>query len=160
MATPPHPDPSGLTSPGAEPLNEATPQLARARKATEQAWQRMEAEFGLLTSVEVAKALGADPSNNDYALSKRADNEIVGVLRDGEYRYPGFQFDRERGMVLHVIAPLIQLARDNGWSDESLVLWLQGPNTSFEHESRPVDHLGSDPDAVMAAAQNAFEVEW
>jgi hypothetical protein len=135
-----------------------SPQLARAQQATENVWHRLEAEFGLLTGSEVAELLGASPSRRAFAETKRAENEVIGALRGGEFRYPGFQFDH--GVVLPVIAPLIVLARANHWRDEDLIFWLQGPSTSFEEEDRPVDHLRSDPDAVLAAAKNAFTAEW
>ncbi|WP_105035162.1 hypothetical protein [Cryobacterium aureum] len=63
------------------------------------------------------------------------------MLRGTEYRYPGFQFDRAHGIVFPVIAPRIELAHENQWTDEDLILWMQGPTTSFENENRPVDHL-------------------
>jgi hypothetical protein len=137
-----------------------SPQLARALQATENAWRRMAAEFGMLTSSEVAGLLGAAPSNRNYASAKRVDGALLGVLRGKAFLYPAFQFDQDRGNVLPVIPPLIELARANGWRDDDLILWLQSPTTSFEAEDRPVDHLRTDPDAVLAAAKNAFEVRW
>ncbi|TFB47270.1 hypothetical protein [Cryobacterium tagatosivorans] len=137
-----------------------SPQLARSLQATAAVWRQVKAEFGLLTSSEVAAILGTDPSNGKYVSSKQAANEIVGVLRGRGYLFPGFQFDRDRGTVLPVIARLIELAHANQWDEESLILWMQSPSTSFEDEARPVDHLRDDPDAVLAAARTAFEAVW
>jgi hypothetical protein len=137
-----------------------TPQLALSRRFTQEAWARVETEFGLLTTSEVAAILEDTPTGHTLVSTKRAENEILAVLRGTEYRYPGFQFDKEHGTVLPVIAPLIELAHENEWRDEDLILWLQGPNTSFEKEDRPVDHLRSDPDLVLDAAQNQFPAQW
>jgi hypothetical protein len=117
-------------------------------QATENAWRRIEAEFGLLTAREVAELLGARPT------------KLLSVQRGKTLRYPGFQFDREARAILPVIEPLINLARANGWRMADVALWLTSPSTSFDAEDRPVDHLREDPDAVLAAAQNAFEAEY
>ena len=137
-----------------------SPQLGRIMQATDAAWHRLEAEFGLLTGAEVAELLAAGPSNHGSVTTRRAKNEILGVLRGTEYRYPGFQFDRDHGTVLPVIAPLIKLAHENQWRDDDLILWLQAPSTTFEDEDRPVDHLRREQDAVLAAARSAFEARW
>lgn len=137
-----------------------SPQLARSLQATENVWRRIGTEFGLLTSSQVAELLGASPSNRHYASAKRLAHEIVGVLRGKAQLYPGFQFDRAHGTILPVMAPLIDLARVNGRQDADLILWLQGPTTFFAEEDRPVDHLRTDPEAVLAAAKGAFESEW
>ena len=151
-------DPSA--GPVAASAGAISPQLARSLQATDAAWRRLEAEFGLLTVAEVAELLGAGPSNGDDVRTKHAGNQLLGVLRGGEVRFPGFQFDRENGVVLPIIAALIQLAHENRFRDEDLALWLQAPTTSFEEEDRPADHLRRDPDAVLAAARSAFEATW
>lgn len=137
-----------------------TPQLALSRRFTQEAWARLETEFGLLTTSEVAAILKETPTDHTLVSTKRTENEILAVLRGPEFRYPGFQFDRDHGTVLPAIAPLIKIAHENQWTDGDLILWLQGPNTSFEKEDRPVDHLRNDPDLVLAAAQNQFATNW
>ena len=137
-----------------------TPQLALSRRFTQEAWARVETEFGLLTTSEVAAILQDTSTDHTLVSAKRAENGILAVLRGQEFRHPGFQFDRDHGTVLPVIAPLIKLAHENQWRDGDLILWLQGTNTSFEKEDRPVDHLRSDPDLVLAAAQNQFSTQW
>ena len=148
-------DPSA--GPVAASAGAISPQLARSLQATDAAWRRLEAEFGLLTVAEVAELLGAGPSD---VRTKHAGNQLLGVLRGGEVRFPGFQFDRENGVVLPIIAALIQLAHENRFRDDDLALWLKGPTTSFEEEDRPAGHLRRDPDAVLAAAMSAFEAKW
>jgi hypothetical protein len=151
-----------MTSRQAAEFDSAPPhsQDARALHATEEAWLRLECEWRLLTSGDVAKILMSKPT--DYALisTKRVNQEILGVRRGNEYRYPSFQFDADAHAVLPVIPSLIKLAHENHWTDHDLVLWLQGPSTIFEKEDRPVDHLRSDPDLVLATAQDTFTAEW
>ena len=137
-----------------------TPQLALSRRFTQEAWARLEKEFGLLTTSEVAAILEDTSTDHTLVSAKRAEHEILAVLQGQEVRYPGFQFDRDHGTVLPVIAPLIKLAHECQWTEGDLSLWLQGPNTSFEKEDRPVDRLRSDPDLVLAAAQNQFTTQW
>lgn len=137
----------------------ASPQLARARQATETVWLQIEAEFGLLTGAEVAELLGASHSDEKVAASKRAEHQIAGILRGDTYRYPGYQFDRERGEVFPLIGALLELALANQWDESSFLLWMVGPSTHFEDLGRPVDHL-AEPEAVLAAARSEFEAEW
>ncbi|TFD94009.1 hypothetical protein E3T61_03145 [Cryobacterium lactosi] len=134
----------------------ASPQLVLSRKATAAAWARLGAEFGMLTDEEVTNRLGIAGTYRQGSAVKRAG--LLGVYRDGEYRYPGYQFD-DHGTVLPVIQPLLELARQNGWDDASVALWLIGPITSFDGEDRPVDHLREDQ-ALLAVARNSFEAEW
>jgi len=137
-----------------------TPQMLRSQRATQTAWIRIEREFGLLTDSQVAALLGANRSNRALVSTMRSDNEILAVRRGSEYTYPAFQFDRDLGAVLPIIPSLIRLAHENKWTDHDVVLWLQGPTTSFELEDRPVDHLRTDPELVLAAAKESFGAEW
>jgi hypothetical protein len=136
-----------------------SPQLARSLQATENVWRSMGAQFGLLTSGQVAELLGASPSNRKLASRRRAAHQIAGVVRRNAVLYPGFQFDRSQRTILPVMAQLIRLATANGWSEEDLLLWLCSPTTSFEGQDRPVDHF-HDPDSVLAAARTQFEAQW
>ena len=157
----------GVQGPGAWRLRRAmeaspdvvSPQLARSLQATENLWRSIAAEFGLLTSGQVAELLGARPSNRNAAARRRAAHQIAGVVRRNGVVYPGFQFDRTTGSILPVMERLIEVATANGWSDENLLLWLCSPTTAFDAEDRPVDHL-EHPGEVLAAAKDEFEVRW
>jgi hypothetical protein len=138
--------------------NTVSPQLARSLQAAENIWRRIDHEFGLLTSVQVASLLTLKPTRTP-AAQLRSDGKIVGVLRGNSYRFPGFQFDKARGAVRPVMANLITLARDNGRSDEDLVFWMTSPSSYFHEEDRPVDHLDEE-ERVLAAAQDQFEGTW
>ena len=134
-----------------------SPQLARAIRATAEAWRRLEEEFGLLTNGEVIEMLGVTSAGPSWVAAQRKARKIIGVRRGNSYLYPGFQFDHET--VLPVIAPLLELAHANGWSSDDLTLWTFGPTTSFVQEDRPVDHL-RETEAVLAAATLTMEALW
>ena len=151
---------SGATSEGAGSAAGApdtSPQLARARRATAEAWRRLEEQYGLLTSDEVAERLRLNPQNRNVVSSLRKARKIIGVRRGSSYRYPGFQLDDQS--ILPVIEPFLELAQTNAWTSDDLSLWMLGPNTYFDKEDRPVDHLG-EPEAVLAAAKLAMEARW
>lgn len=136
-----------------------SPRLVRGQRATATLWRRLEAEFGLLTSAEVAEQLGVTPTDPDWVSAQRKAHKIIGVRRGAAYRYPGFQFDRGHQAIVPVIEPLFGLASANAWTSEDLTLWMVSPTTEFTQEDRPVDHL-QEPEAVMAVAKLAMEADW
>jgi hypothetical protein len=139
------------------------PATARAAQAGENAVKSIEGEFGLLTSVQVARLLGSSSNATavrSLAKDMRARGELLYVRRLNKYLYPGFQFDRSLGRVRPFVKDLLRLADANGWEPEDVVLWLCSPTTYFEDESRPVDHIDTDPDQVLDVAARAWDVEW
>jgi hypothetical protein len=137
----------------------ASPQLARSLQAAENVWRRIDSEFGMFSSVEVGAMLGARKPNRNAASEKRSAGQLIGILRGNSYRYPGFQFDRERGEILPVISRLITLARENGRSDDDLIHWLISPSSYFQEARRPVDFIREE-DLLLAAAKDQFEASW
>lgn len=136
-----------------------SPQTARSLQAAENIWRSIDREFGMPTSIEVAELLGSRKPNRSIASTLRSGGDIVGVMRGNSYRFPGFQFDQEKGTVVPAMPKVIALARENGRSDEDLVFWLTSPSSFFREQDRPVDHLGEE-DRVLAAARDQFEGSW
>ena len=134
-----------------------SPQLARAIMATENVWARVEKEFGLLTSMEVARLIGSKRSSRSLAADQRAAGKLMGLRQGNAYFYPGFQFDRRTGRALPVMPVLASAAREVGWDDEDLILWLVSPSGYFAGD-RPVDHL-ADSD-LAGKLRRAATVEW
>lgn len=130
--------------------------LARVTQATENAWKRIEDEFGLLTSLEVAERLGSRTANRDLAKTYRKRGRLLGVKRLNSFRYPGFQFTSD-GKIRPAIADLASLAEELSWPQEELVLWVCAPSGAFDG-ARPVDHL--DDADVVQRARDAATVEW
>ena len=137
---------------------EVSPQLARALQATENIWRHIEAEYGMLTSTAVARLIGTEKSGRSFTSRQRAAGKLIGIqFGNGSVLYPGFQFDRTDGKVNAVIPELLRMAKDVGWDEKDLVLWLVAPSGYFDGD-RPVDHL-NDENLVAKGRQKA-NVEW
>lgn len=136
-----------------------SPQLARNLAATENAWRELEAEFGLFTSLEVSELVGSKSPNRSYASEQHSKGRLIAVKRPGGLRYPGFQFDRVEHIILSVISELIGVADNAGRSEASLALWMTS-RTGYLDGSRPVDYLSSQPDKVVEAARQSFDIQW
>ncbi len=106
-----------------------TPAVAAALHATEDAWHRIEQEFGLLSAAHVSQLLGARTTNHNLANEMRARGELFGVQRRNQYLYPGFQFDAQNGTVWPWVKPLHELASDEGVAAEDVLLWMVHPTT-------------------------------
>lgn len=130
--------------------------FTRAIQATENAWKRVEEEFGLLTSTEVSERVGSKSPHRNLASGLRKRGSILGVNRLNSYRYPGFQFT-PNGEVKAAVPALIKAAEEAGWSDTSLVLWLCNPSGSFGGD-RPVDHL--EDEGMVDRARDLMLTDW
>ncbi|WP_144662866.1 hypothetical protein [Paenarthrobacter nicotinovorans] len=137
---------------------ETSPQLARSMQATENAWREMETEFGLLTSIEVSKAVGSKFPNRSYASDQRAAGKLLAIKRPGGFKYPGFQIDPPEHALRPVIKDLLELAAEAGRSEAGLALWIISP-TGYLDGARPVDLL-DEPETVVEAARQSFNVQW
>jgi hypothetical protein len=135
------------------------PAVARAVQAELNLYARIEAEFGMLTSTEAGKRMGSRSSApRNLATTARRNKTLVAVRQGNYLAYPGFQFGPD-GKPLPVIARLLAVADDSGWSEAGLVQWLCAPTTYLDGD-RPVDHLATDPDRVLAVAGEALSVSW
>ena len=135
------------------------PAVARAVQAELNLYARIDAEFGMLTSTEAGKRMGSRSSApRNLATTARRNKTLVAVRQGNYLSYPGFQFGPD-GKPLAVIARLLQVADDSGWSEAGLVQWLCSPTTYLDGD-RPVDHLITDPDRVVAVAGEALAVSW
>lgn len=137
---------------------ESSPQLARSMQATENAWRKMEAEFGFLTSTQVSEAVGSKSPNRSYASDQRAAGRLLAVKRPGGFKYPGFQLDHREHAVRPVIQGLLKLAAEAGRTEAGLALWMISP-TGYLDGARPVDLL-DEPETVVEAARQSFNVQW
>jgi hypothetical protein len=135
------------------------PAVARAVQAEHNLYARIDAEFGTLTSTEAGKRMGSRSSApRNLATTAHRNKALVAVRRGNYLVYPGFQFGPD-GQPLAVIRRLRDVAEANDWSEAGLVQWLCSPTTYFDGD-RPVDHLTTDPDRVVAVASEALAVSW
>lgn len=115
------------------------PEVARGLQATENLWRQVEKDWGLLTSRQVAELL-IGGSNTVVASRLRTAGKIIGFRRNGQFRYPGFQFDRDSRRVRPVVAALIALGDELGYDPESVILSLASPSTYWADDT-PLNHI-------------------
>lgn len=135
------------------------PAIARAVQAEHNLYDRIDAEFGMLTSTEAGKRLGSrSTAPRNLAAAAHRAKTLIGVRRGNHLAYPGFQFGPD-GKPLAVIAALRKTAEANDWSETGVVQWLCAPTTYLDGD-RPVDHLATDPERVAAVAADDFGISW
>lgn len=136
----------------------ATPALAASTQARENLYERIAAEFGLLTSTQAGEAMGSRSSSatRNLAIKARREGRVVGLKRGTYTVFPGFQFT-EAGLR-PVVAELIKIGDAHGRTEAGLVQWLMTP-TTYLHGRRPVDVV-DEPEALLGAAHSSFGVDW
>lgn len=136
----------------------ASPQLARAVQAEQNLYEKVEREFGLLSTAEVGTRMGSRSSaKRNAALDARSAGRLVALRRGRYLLFPGFQFAAD-GSPLPVVGVLAAISRRLGRSETGLIQWLCSPSGYLDGD-RPVDHL-DEPELVISVANNAFEVSW
>ncbi len=134
------------------------PATARAAQATENVWREVADDFGLLRSGEVGEILGASKSNREFVSIRRNRGELLGVVRNNGYLFPGFQFDRTMGTIRPWVKPLLELAAASNQGAADVLFWMMSPTTYFNGD-RPADHV-EDGDRLVDVARRAWSVEW
>lgn len=137
----------------------AEPSIARAVQAERNLYDRIDAEFGLLTSTEAGRRMGSrSTAPRNLAAASRRDGALLAITRGHQTLFPGFQFGSD-GRPLPAIRTLRQLADAAEWSESSVIQWLCAPTTYLDG-LRPVDLLAGQPDRVVDAARRAWSVQW
>jgi hypothetical protein len=138
-------------------LTTASPALARAVQAQQNLHDRIDAEFGLLTSAQAADRMSSRAvARRNAATAARSEGRLL-ALRRGKYLlYPAFQF--EAAGIRPVIAALRDIGDQHGWDEPSLIEWMMAP-TTYLGGSRPVDII-DDADQILAVAAETFGVSW
>lgn len=135
------------------------PAVARAVQAERNLYDRIDAEYGLLTAAEAGRRMGSrSTAPRNLAAAARRSGALLGISRGHQTLYPGFQFGAD-GRPLPVIRALRELAQRVGWSETSVVQWLCAPTTYLDGR-RPVELLAAEPDQILGVAQLAWAVEW
>lgn len=140
----------------AGPRSVVDPATARAAQATENVWREVADDFGLLKSGEVSAILGASKNNREFVSIRRDRGELLGVVRNNGYLYPGFQFDRSTGAIRSWVKPLLELAIERNQSASDVLFWMMSPTTYFNGD-RPADHV-EDGDRLIDVARRAWSV--
>lgn len=138
-------------------IDHLSPPLARATAAAENVYDRIESEFGLLTSSQAGSRMGSrSQASRNLAAAARKDGRLLGLPRGRYITYPAFQFDDHGARP--VIADLRAAARTADRSEVGLIQWLMSPTTYLDGR-RPVDVL-DEPDLLLRTARSAFGVQW
>ncbi len=134
-----------------------SPATVQSVQSTQNRWQQVEEEFGLLSSGEVAARQGS--ANRQLAYDQRRTGRLLGIRRGARWVYPGFQFDAD-GQPRMVVAEVARLGSSAGWTAADVLLWFTTPTTYLPDDKRPVDLLDSDPDLVVAGGKARFNERW
>lgn len=134
------------------------PATARAAQATENVWREVDDDYGLLKSGDVSEILGASKKNREFVSIRRNRGELLGVVRNNGYLFPGFQFDRTTGTIRSWVKPLLELAAQSNQGATDVLVWMMSPTTYFSGD-RPADHV-EDGDRLVDVARRAWSVEW
>lgn len=114
------------------------------------------AEFGTLTSREVADLAGSSATNR-AALANRwkSEGRIFAVETGGQTLFPAFQFSDDDGQPRPVVSKVLAhlQPRLSGWQ---IALWFSGRN-GWLGAKRPVDVLTSNPIGAVEAARQESE---
>lgn len=137
---------------------DVSPQLARAVAATVRFKKEIARDYGLLSEVEVRRALDLN-----------AENELPNLF-SVPYRkqklYPGFQLEPADGTGHQRVRPIIgrikDLARERSWSDEDVVFSLTSPTTYLGDGRCFAAHLldGYDTESLFRAFEEKMSVVW
>ncbi|MGN5240281.1 MULTISPECIES: hypothetical protein [unclassified Rhodococcus (in: high G+C Gram-positive bacteria)] len=138
-------------------LTAASPALARAVQAQQNLYDRIDTEFGLLTSAQAADRMSSRAvARRNAATAARSEGRLL-ALRRGKYLlYPAFQF--EATGIRPVIAALRDIGDQHGWDETSLIEWMMTP-TTYLSGSRPVDII-DDAEQILTVAAESFGVSW
>jgi hypothetical protein len=134
--------------------------VEQARRNVSERVQFLQA-YPTLTAEQVADAVGSHATNRRALAARwRAEHKVFAVrIPPNTFVYPAFQFDFDAGaprpVIAEVLAALPSRLREGGWQ---LALWWDAP-TDFLGWHRPIELLGKDPAAVVAAAADEAR-EW
>ncbi|GHD49013.1 hypothetical protein D9V29_10130 [Mycetocola manganoxydans] len=65
-----------------------------------------------------------------------------------------------RGRSDSTLRDLVRISRREGWDSEDLRGWLNAPNSRFDDDQRPMDHLQTHPEAVISALEQTIADKW
>jgi hypothetical protein len=112
-------------------------------------------DLEMLEAAAVAQALGSRAHNvGEIASRRRRAGDILGVSVNNRFLYPAFQFDLARSHVIPVVQEVNRLlgAATDPWGMAS---WWTSANGRLR-DARPMDTVGTDPDAVLVAARSVI----
>lgn len=110
-----------------------------------------------LTAAQLSELAGFRGRNASAQPNKwKRDGQIFAVRQHGNDYYPGYALDADAGCrPVKGLAPVLKCFGSN-LVDWDVAIWFASVN-SFLGGTRPMDLLKSDPDRVLAAAQDEID---
>lgn len=135
------------------PVSKAT---VTAADNTVTAWRHIVDRYGTLTSGEVADRVGSRARNRAGAAADllRAGRLIAVRRGANRHEFPDFQFAAD-GSVIPVVADVVRVLREHGWSDLSMAIWAASPS-GWLADSCPAD-IWADPAQAESVRHAAFQ---
>lgn len=112
-------------------------------------WRSVEDTYGLLTREQVTQITGGNPEKaKSHVTNLRRRSGLLGVVREGALRFPGFQISR--GRVRQDWSTLTGQLLAAGWNESDVLLWFVAP-TGWLDGQAPAELLDAEPEAVARA---------
>lgn len=138
------------------PLEVPPPAVLLNARANAELRTRVVREGELLKNAQVAE-LSRSKATNRAALATRwrKSGRIFAVPLGATLYYPAFQFDAD-GRPQPVLADVIRLFTEHRASPWSLAIWFLTDHPRLR--GRPADLVADEPQSVLAAARQTFEI--
>jgi hypothetical protein len=134
------------------------PATVRAVVETENAWRKLEEEFGLLDATQIGRVAGSRSKvARSWAAQKHRDRQLLGIKRRNRFVYPGFQLD-SLGKIKTAIPAVLANFDAANWPEEHVALWFVAAN-GWLAGRRPVDVL-DETETVTQASARATAHHW
>lgn len=110
-----------------------------------------------LTAAQLSQLAGFSRQNASAHPNKwKREGKIFAIRQQGVDYYPGYALDAETGYrPLKGLAPVLKCFA-SGLEDWDIAIWFASVN-SFLGGDRPMDLIKSDPERVLAAAEDEIE---
>jgi hypothetical protein len=138
------------------PLEVPPPAVLLNARANAELRTRVVREGELLKSAQVAELSGSKATNRAALATRwRKSGRIFAVPLGATLYYPAFQFDAH-GRPQPVLADVIPLFAEHRASPWSLAIWFLTDHPRLHR--RPADLVADEPQRVLAAARQTFEI--
>lgn len=145
---------TALMHEGAEVGPATSAQLARV----EHLWRHLIGTYGVYRATEIAEMRGASPTNRSLATNLAKKESLVGFQRGQAKFYPRFEF---KGSQVHPRwRDIVGSAKEAGWDDEDLLLWLVSPHPLLDMREPAALIDGTEVDRVVAVVEREAQGVW
>jgi hypothetical protein len=138
------------------PLEVPPPAVLLNARANAELRARVVREGELLSSAQVAELSGSKAANRAALAARwRKSGRVFAVPLGATLHYPAFQFDAD-GRPRPVLADVVRLFAEHRVSPWSLAAWFLTEHPRLRR--RPADLVAGEPERVLEAARQTFEI--